>query len=100
MVKLLVWVVKSVLGVAQFAILSRIADRTGLRNTFLHPVALALAQITGLNIDFLEILLLATLSCWLVWTFSALCSCLTASLGQIRSFGSSPTSGSGTGRRD
>ena len=81
MVRLLVWIVKSVLGVAEFAVLSRVAEKTGLRQTWIHPVARALSQPTRLNVEFLEILILAGVSCWLMCVFSSLCRCLTASLG-------------------
>lgn len=83
MVRLLVWAVKSILGVAQLAILSRVAERTGLRHTWIHPVAAALSDVTRLNVGFLEVLVLAGISCWLVWVLSALCACLSASLCQV-----------------
>ena len=82
MIRLLIWVVKLVVGVAQFAFLSRLADRTGLRSTWVHPVAVALSRLTGLNEGFLEILVVASVSGWLVWVLSALCQCFTAALGR------------------
>lgn len=82
MVRLLVWMVKLVLGVAEFAFLSRLAERTGLRNTWLHPIAHSLSLPSGLDEGYLEILILAMLSCWLVWMLSALCRCFTAALAR------------------
>ena len=82
MVRLWIWAVKSILGVAQFAVLNRVADRTGLRLTWIHPVARALSQMMRLNEDFLEILILALVACWFVAMISALCECLTSSLGR------------------
>lgn len=82
MIRLLIWAVKLVVGVAQFAFLSRLADRTGLRATWVHPVAAALSRLTGLDEGLLEILVVASVSCWLVWVFSALCQCFTAALGR------------------
>lgn len=81
-----------VLGVAQFAVLNRLAERTGFRNAWLHPIALALSPMTGLNDSFLEILLLATVTCWLVWLLSGLCSSLSASLGRVSGL-STPSNG-------
>ena len=83
MIRLLIWMVKLVLGVAQFAFLSRLAERTGLRNTWLHPIAHSLSLLSGLDEGYLEILILAALSCWLVWVFSALCRCFTAALSRV-----------------
>jgi|GEM_PF-2758889 hypothetical protein len=80
MFRLLVWTVKLVLGVAQFAFLSRIAERTGLRATWVHPVAAMLSRPTGVDTGVLEVLLVAAVSLWLVWVFSALCECFTAAL--------------------
>lgn len=80
MIRLLIWTVKLVAGVAQFAFLNRLADRTGLRTTWVHPVAAALSHLTGLNVGYLEILVVASLSAWLVWVFSALCQCFTSAL--------------------
>ena len=82
MIRLLVWMVKLVLGVAQFAFLSRLAERTGLRNTWLHPVAHSFSLLSGLDEGYLEILILAVLSCWLVWMVSVLCRCFTAALAR------------------
>ena len=90
-----IWVVKSLLGVAQFAVLNRLADRTGLRHSWLHPVGSVLAQTTGLSESVWEVLLLAATSCWLVWVISALCSCLTASLCRAANLGPFAPSGSG-----
>jgi len=98
MVRLWIWTVKSILGVAQFAVLNRVAERTGLRNAWLLPVARALSPMTGLNESLLEILLLATVTWWLVWVFSCLCSCLTASLARVNCAGAFSPPGSLSGR--
>jgi len=82
MIRLLVWTVKLVLGVAQFAFLSRLAERTGLRYTWIHPVAHSLSLLSRLDEGYLEILILAGVSCWLVWVFSALCGCFTAAMAR------------------
>ena len=82
MIRLLVWMVKLVLGVAQFVFLSRLAERTGLRNTWLHPLAHSLSLLSRLDEGYLEIVILAVVSCWLVWMLSALCRCFTASLAR------------------
>jgi len=82
MLRLLVWTVKLVLGVAQFAFLNRLADRTGLRSTWVHPIAAALSRVCGLDEGVLEILIVASVSLWLVWVFSALCECFTAALAR------------------
>ena len=96
MIRLLVWTVKLVLGVAQFAFLSRLAYRTGLRYTWIHPVAQSLSRTSGLDVGYLEILILAAVSCWLVWAFSALCACFTAALGRTSY---ADTGAAGNGRR-
>ena len=96
--RLWIWIVKWILGVAQFAVLNRLAERTGLRNAWLHPVAAALSPMTGLSDAFLEILLLGGITCCLVWIFSALCSSLTASLGRVNCAGSYFSSGNCSGR--
>ena len=83
MIRLLVWTVKLVLGVAQFAFLSRLAERTGLRYTWIHPIAHSLSLLSRLDEGYLEILILAGVSCWLVWVLSALCSCFTAALARV-----------------
>jgi hypothetical protein len=80
MFRLLIWMVKLILGVAQFAFLSRLAERTGLRYTWVHPVAHSLSLITRLDEGYLEILILAAVSCWVVWILSALCRCFTGAL--------------------
>ncbi|MBZ5579244.1 MAG: hypothetical protein LAP40_22000 [Acidobacteriia bacterium] len=98
MLRLWVWIVKSIVGVAQFAVLNRVAERTGLRSAWLLPVARALSPMTGLNENLLEILLLATVTCWLVWLFSSLCSCLTASLGRVNCAGGFSAPGPLSGR--
>ena len=76
MVRLWIWLVKSILGVAQFAMLSRLSERGGLRDSWIHPIAGPLAQATHLNEELWIILLLALMACWLVWVLSALCQCL------------------------
>ena len=81
MVRLWIWLVKSILGVAQFAVLSRLAERGGLRSSWIHPIACPLAQATHLNEELWLILLLALTACWLVWVLSALCRSLGAALG-------------------
>jgi hypothetical protein len=87
MARLWIWLVKSILGVAQFAMLSRLAERSGLRNSWIHPVAGPLAQATRLNEELWVIILLALTAWWLVWVVSALCRCLSATLGQGSHFG-------------
>ena len=82
MVRLLIWIVKLVLGVAQFAFLNRLADRTGLRYTWIHPIAHSLSLASRLDEAYLEILILASISAWLVWVLSALCNCFTATLAR------------------
>ena len=88
MVRLWIWLVKSILGVAQFAILSRLAERSGVRSSWIHPIAAPLAQATHLSEELWVILLLALTACWLVWVLSALCQCLSAALGQGSPLGS------------
>jgi hypothetical protein len=87
MLRALVWIVKSVLGIAQFAVLSRFAERSGLRDTWIHPVATALSPIIRLNEGMLEILIVATLSCWLVWVLSNLCTSVSASFYRVNIIG-------------
>jgi len=78
MVRLWIWLVKSILGVAQFAMLSRLAERGGLRDSWIHSIAGPLAQATHLTEELWLILLLALMACWLVWVVSALCQYLGA----------------------
>jgi hypothetical protein len=80
--RLLVPFVKSLLGIAQFAALSRIAERSGLRNTWVHPVAEKFSSSTGLNEGYLEILILGILSFWLMSLVSALARSLSAALAK------------------
>jgi hypothetical protein len=89
-----VWLVKSILGIAQFAVLNRLADRTGLRHSWLHPVGSILAQGTGISEGRWEIVLLAFASFWLVWVISALCGSLSASLSRAVNLGAFSGSGS------
>jgi len=89
MVRLWIWLVNSIFGVAQFVMLSRRAERSGLRNSWIHPIAGPMAQVTHLSEELWVILLLALTACWLVWVLSALCQCLSAALGQGSPLGSS-----------
>lgn len=88
MVRLLIWIVKLVLGVAQFAFLNRVADRTGLRYSWIHPIAHSLSLVSRVDEAYLEILILASLSAWLVWVLSALCNCFTSALARTSYAGS------------
>lgn len=88
MIRLLIWTVKLVLGVAQFAFLNRLVNRTGLRYTWIHPIAHSLSQVSGLDEAYLEILILASVSAWLVWVLSALCGCFTTALARTSYAGS------------
>jgi len=80
--RLFVAVVRSVLGMAQFAFLSRIAERSGLRNSWMQPLAHSLSQSIGLNEDYIEILIFGIASFWLMRLISALCRSLSASLAK------------------
>ena len=78
--RVLAALVKSVLSIAQFAALSRFAETSGLRETWVYPMARSLSQWMGLSEGYLEILILALLSFWLMCLISALCRCLSAAL--------------------
>ena len=80
--RLLVPIVKSLLGIAQFAALARIAERSGLRNTWLHPVAERFSSSTGLNEGYIEILILGILAFWLMSLVSALSRSLSSALAK------------------
>jgi len=80
--RLLIPLVKSLLGIAQFAALARIAERSGLRNTWLHPVSERLSSSTGLNEGYIEILILGILSFWLMSLVSALSRSLSSALAK------------------
>jgi hypothetical protein len=80
--RLLVPLVKAVLGIAQFAVVSRIAERSGLRDTWIDPVARRLSQSIGLNEGYIEILIFGIVSFWLMFLIAMLCRSLSASLSK------------------
>jgi len=81
--RFLISLVKAVLAVALFAMVSRMAELTGLQVGLIDPMAAAISQATGLSVRHSEDLLMGLIAYCLVRVVSAACESIRTSIHYV-----------------